>query len=134
MNLTRENEYLQEQAQEAMSAMGNAMAQAGRAVHPRHWTAPARWTGLGASAAAGFVAGWISQFTPRHNAGSPSKLSPQPTEGKHHLLATAFRIVLELAAIARPILRSMLSAYLAHPSGNGHSDAAPVEPTRSGSP
>jgi hypothetical protein len=133
MNLTREDEYLEQQAQEAMAAMGYAMAQAGRDIDPRHWTAKARWIGLGASAAAGFVAGSIRLFPPRYGAG-PSKTASPPTEGKLHPLAGVFRIVLELVAIARPLLKSMLAAYLARPGDDGHSDTAPVEPAPPASP
>jgi len=134
MNLAREDEYLKQQARQAAAAMRNAIAQAGLAVHPRRWTSRQRWIGLGASAAAGFVLGSVNLFHPGHiaNIGGRSPAGPEPAEVKPHRLAGVIRILLDLAAIARPLLKNILAAYLASPGDESRPDAVPPAPARSG--
>jgi hypothetical protein len=121
MNLAREDEYLDEQARQAKAAMGNALAQAGRAIDPRHWTVQQRWIALGIAAAAGFAGG---AFIPRRQPVPPP--APQRDQPKQHRLAALFKIILEVASIARPLFRSILAAFLADSGPNGKVEPDPA--------
>jgi hypothetical protein len=119
MNLNREDEYLDEQAREAWSAMGHAFSEAGRALHPRHWSARARWVALGATALAGFVVGAAPGSRPSDEA-APLRGGQAPEAStKHHRIGAIFKLVLELAAIARPLLQSAFAGLMAHASHDG---------------
>jgi hypothetical protein len=115
MNPNRENEYLTQQAREAWAAMGNAFAQAGRAVHPRHWRARTRWLALGVTAAAGFVIA-SANCAHHHDVATAPQPSPEP---KRHRISGVVKIIFELATLARPLLQSVLAGIVAHYSDEG---------------
>ena len=122
MNLNSEDEFLKQQADEAWSAMGNTFAQAASAMHPKHWKARTWWIALGATAVTGFVV--AAAVARRHSASAaanhcqPSQPPPQP---KRHRISGIIKFVLELAAIARPVLQSILAGFVAHASHEGAS-------------
>jgi hypothetical protein len=118
MNLYREDEYLQKQAREAWSAMGHAFSEAGRAMHPRHWKARWRWAALGASAVAGFVVG-AAPGSRASSEAAPRDRQAQEPAAKHHPIGAIFKLVLELATIARPLLQSALAGLIARSSHDG---------------
>lgn len=116
MNLNREDEFLKDQANEAWSAMGNTFAQAAHEMHPRHWKARTWWIALGATATAGIV---IAVAATRRHTYATSHPSSAPPAPKRHRISGMVKLVLELAALARPLLESVLAGFVAHNSDDG---------------
>lgn len=142
----REAQYLQNQARDAKAAMRatahGLLNDIGSAADPRRWTQSHPWASLATAAIAGFVA--VTAAMPRKSDAAersqphdpdhkdPSEDESAETDGEshgregRHFISHGLSVAMKILSVARPILSSLLAAWVAHAQAGQHNGQHPA--------
>ena len=126
----QENEFLQQQADEAKAAIGNAIAQAktslAEGMDPKAWTRKYPLIAVGSALAAGFVAAAITVTSkePRQEPASPPPPPPPPPRQSFW-----WSLIKEAVEMVRPVLTAALVAAVKAPPSSREPADPPGPPS-----
>jgi hypothetical protein len=112
----QENDYLQQQADDAKAAIGNAFSEAKTALaqgmDPSAWTRKYPLVAVGSALAAGFVAAMVAV-----KSNEPQPVSPQPPSAPPPAPKPGFwwSLIREAVEMVRPVLTAALIAAIKSP-------------------